>query len=385
MRKAVVLIPVLLWCAALNSTRDKDSLGGQAPNSHVPFDIRQSLDSSAQVLRDLIRPGFNPIPLPILNRTRCVLLINSKGAETAPGLVSCRLSANRWSGPVFISVQSSDRLEASRNREMVVLMLNPKSNLSVLRGAWKLGATTGTTPGPLVATRPNFDEREIKSDTYSYGRTGAEGLEAAKLKGTVAVDKESTLALYGKDSKLSSILAGRKQPPEIAADYVKMVDSFFNMITPLGIIIHHSATLPGTSRVPTSEREVDQFHRSRGFAVACNGRIYHVAYQYFILPNGRIDPGRPENCQGAHAREYNAYLGISLAGDFSSADNPHGRKGLQRPTAAQMHAVEDLSRKIMERYHIPIERVLRHSDVSKTHCPGDRFPFSDFKERLKRR
>jgi N-acetyl-anhydromuramyl-L-alanine amidase AmpD len=148
------------------------------------------------------------------------------------------------------------------------------------------------------------------------------------------------------------------------------------------MIIHHSATIPETGKVPTDPRQVDQYHAARGMSITCFGRVYHVAYHFLIEPDGRVVQGRPERCAGAHARGYNSYLGISLVGDFSSADNPDGSRGPERPSAAQMGSLIELCRRLQTQYNIPLQRVLRHSDVSPTRCPGDRFPFAELLRRL---
>ena len=167
-------------------------------------------------------------------------------------------------------------------------------------------------------------------------------------------------------------------PPLLVATYLDWVTSYFNSIMPTGIIIHHTATIPRTDRVPAGMSDIDQYHADRGLEIECMGREYHVAYHYLILANGSITPGRPERCEGAHARAYNSYIGISLVGDFSTGDNPRGKKGLMRPTARQLKSLVRLTRQLQLRYHIPVQRILRHSDVAPTLCPGDRFAFKTF-------
>ncbi|HWR36784.1 MAG TPA: peptidoglycan recognition family protein [Clostridia bacterium] len=123
---------------------------------------------------------------------------------------------------------------------------------------------------------------------------------------------------------------------------------------------------------------MNKFHTERGFSIVCFGHVYHVAYHYLILPDGKVETGRPDRCAGAHARRYNSYLGISLIGDFSSKDNPHGERGAQAPTPQQMRALAVVCRRLMT-----LDHVIRHSDVSNTQCPGDRFPFDAFVRGLK--
>jgi N-acetyl-anhydromuramyl-L-alanine amidase AmpD len=109
-----------------------------------------------------------------------------------------------------------------------------------------------------------------------------------------------------------------------------------------------------------------------------------LVYHYIILPDGTVQQGRPEYCQGAHAQGYNSYIGICLVGDFSSRDNPNGERGPTQPSEAQMHALVELSSKLREKYKIPLTAVRRHNDISSnTECPGDRFPFEAFLKMMK--
>jgi N-acetylmuramoyl-L-alanine amidase len=110
--------------------------------------------------------------------------------------------------------------------------------------------------------------------------------------------------------------------------------------------------------------------------------IYHAAYHYVILTNGRVQPGRPERCEGAHAEGYNSYLGISVVGDFDTRDNPTGKKGATKPTEKQIASLVQLCRRLKDRYNIPLQHIVRHSDIASRRCPGDRFPFSAFLQQL---
>jgi N-acetyl-anhydromuramyl-L-alanine amidase AmpD len=96
-----------------------------------------------------------------------------------------------------------------------------------------------------------------------------------------------------------------------------------------------------------------------------------------------VKAGRPERCEGAHAVGYNSYLGISVAGDFDSKDNPTGEKGATKPTEKQIAALIQLCRKLMNRYKISANHIVRHSDIASTRCPGDRFPFSSILRQLR--
>ncbi len=163
-----------------------------------------------------------------------------------------------------------------------------------------------------------------------------------------------------------------------------------NTIAPQGIVIHHSSVMPtviplgphARGRTPADPEAWDEFHRIRGFSVFYWGHFYHLGYHYMIFPDGTVKQGRPEHCVGAHAKGFNTYLGIVLIGDFSSKSNPTGDKGLAKPTLEQMHALVLLTRQLRDRYNIPISRVVRHSDVAHTLCPGNRFPYEELLKQI---
>jgi len=77
-------------------------------------------------------------------------------------------------------------------------------------------------------------------------------------------------------------------------------------------------------------------------------------------------------------------LGISLVGDFSSEDNPTGKKGPIKPSAQQIASLVRLCRRLRRRYNVPLQHIIRHSDIASTQCPGDRFPFKSVLDQLQK-
>ncbi|HYE15435.1 MAG TPA: peptidoglycan recognition family protein [Pyrinomonadaceae bacterium] len=149
--------------------------------------------------------------------------------------------------------------------------------------------------------------------------------------------------------------------------------SYMNTMTPAGIVIHHTAVTTLGDGSPLDIEALDRIHERRGYGAFYWGRTYHIGYHYLILPDGTVQRGRPERLRGAHAQGFNDSVGVCLVGNFSSALNPNGERGLAEPTGAQMRALARLCRDIQGRYRIPPERVRLHKDVNpSTECPGDR-------------
>ncbi len=136
------------------------------------------------------------------------------------------------------------------------------------------------------------------------------------------------------------------------------------------IIIHHSATAGGNVDM------FDEYHRSLG--------MDEVAY-HFVIGNGdKSGDGEIEVADrwrkqkhGAHAgvEPYNRQgIGICLVGNFDTADTV---------TNAQFESLVGLVTELARRFNIPIENILRHSDVRSTKCPGRHFPFDELIARVK--
>ena len=305
------------------------------------------------VLDGIARTPADAIPDAVLNHTQCLLVFPSTEdlkQDELHGIASCRQAAQEWNRPGAVTLVGS---RPAKGTDFLVFLLSSSAPKALQTGNLELPSVA---PGPLVRFSSVVAPVELRSDTVAYMRAGA------RLTG---------IALRGRIRRES-----RQQWSEPQAkQYSLALVSFFNIIVPTGIVIHHTATIPSEGKAPTSELEVDQYHQARGFKVFCFGKEYHVAYHYLVLPDGTIQRGRPDRCEGAHAPGYNSYLGISVVGDFSSVDNKGGAKGLARPTAAQIKSVIRLCEKLRRQYNIPLQHILRHSDVAPTKCPGNKFPF----------
>ncbi len=87
-----------------------------------------------------------------------------------------------------------------------------------------------------------------------------------------------------------------------------------------------------------------------------------IGYHYLIDPAGRVWQGRPLEWQGAHVAKTNeGNLGICCLGNFM----------LQRPSQAQLLALDRFVASQMSRYRIPPGKVFTHRELGQTVCPGD--------------
>ncbi len=149
---------------------------------------------------------------------------------------------------------------------------------------------------------------------------------------------------------------------------------------PPGILIHHSDTPASAHGKPFDAAALDRIAAQRGFSTTFEGKVYHISYHYVILPDGTVQKGRPDHCQGAHCPRYNNWIGIVLIGDFQSASK---RWWPTQPTDLQKQSLVKLCESLMSEYHIPPENVRRHRDEHETWCPGVRFPYAEIVRELR--
>lgn len=139
------------------------------------------------------------------------------------------------------------------------------------------------------------------------------------------------------------------------------------------IVIHHMASEKGSAAI------IHREHLARHF----DGLGYH-----FVIGNGtatgdgQIEVGYrwTRQIQGAHARAHagddNKWnergIGICLIGNFQH----------HAPSQRQMDALVRLVRTLQREYGIRDENVVPHRFVKPTLCPGQYFPWQEFKRRL---
>lgn len=139
------------------------------------------------------------------------------------------------------------------------------------------------------------------------------------------------------------------------------------------IIIHHSATREGNSLA------FNNAHLKKGWDKG-------VGYHFIIdrrasgKQDGQIEtsPRWLKQEDGAHckANDMNPVaIGICLVGDFDH----------EYVTPKQMNSLVELVDTLKEYYKIPDKNIMGHGHVkgATTHCPGKKFPWQTFKDRIK--
>jgi N-acetylmuramoyl-L-alanine amidase len=370
--KATALICLMLGALPSGPSAQRASSGQHGKPSRTSKTLPMSdLRAAGRVLEQISAKSDNGIPDGVLNRTKCLVVIPSMKeniSASGGGVSTCREAAAEWSNPAL--VQFNGHGIRGRRADLLVFVLSENGTQALRAGELQIGRERRRV-APLIKTSPVPTEAELNAEMLTYQYSSGV-LSGSEVSGVIRVEGAASNPIPG------------RAPTALSGHYRSSVISFFNTIIATGIVLHHSALIPGEKKVPRKESDIDEYHQERGFEILCSGRVYHVAYHYLIMPNGAVKAGRPERCEGAHAAGYNSYLGISVVGDFSSEDNPTGKKGPTRPNARQIASLVRLCRGLRRRYKIPVQHIVRHSDVANTQCPGDRFPFRLILDQLRR-
>ncbi len=127
------------------------------------------------------------------------------------------------------------------------------------------------------------------------------------------------------------------------------------------ITIHHDGmdTYTSTDRGATARRleQIRNAHLNRP------GEPFgDIGYHYVIDPAGRVWAGRPLQWQGAHVAKTNeGNLGICCLGNFMQ----------QRPSEAQVTALDRFVASQMAKYRVSVGQVYTHRELGSTACPGN--------------
>lgn len=135
------------------------------------------------------------------------------------------------------------------------------------------------------------------------------------------------------------------------------------------IVIHHTATNRG------SVAGIHATHKRRKDA---SGKPWLGIGYHFVIGNGNgMEDGEIEETfrwrtqiHGAHAgnKEHNQHgIGIALIGNFEKTP----------PTRAQLASIKKLVAVLKREYNIPAKKVVGHSKIRATACPGKLFPLAD--------
>jgi lipid-binding SYLF domain-containing protein len=211
----IALIASLTWAAD-----DKDE-----------SDIGKRLDTSAQVLNEIMATPDKAIPDGIMHDAKCIAVIPSMvkialvfGGNHGKGVATCR-TAEGWSAPAPITITGGSwGLQIGGQAvDLVMVVMTDQGMEHLLSSHFKLGADASAAAGPVGRDATAGTDIKMRAEVLTYSRT--RGIFAGiDLSGAaISQDKDETQILFGRMVPFQDILHGKVAPPEGSAPFLAAV------------------------------------------------------------------------------------------------------------------------------------------------------------------
>jgi lipid-binding SYLF domain-containing protein len=197
-------------------------------------DIAKRLNSSANVLDEIMGTKDKGIPKDILADAKCVAVVPSMiniavgfGGRHGKGVATCR-TPQGWSAPAPITITGGSwglQIGAEAT-DLVMLVMNQRGMDHLLSNKFKIGAEISGAAGPIGRQAAADTDWKMKAEILNYSRSRG-AFAGIDLNGAaIKQDKDETALLYGKYLPFEAILSGTVPAPESAQKFLAAVRKY---------------------------------------------------------------------------------------------------------------------------------------------------------------
>lgn len=205
------------------------SLALLTPADQTRTDVVERLQSSTQVIHQILNTPDKGIPDEVLKGAKCIAVVPGLikggfiiGGKHGRGLTTCRLPNGGWSAPAFFSISGGSwgAQIGVESVDLVLMIMNNEGMRHLLQDKFQVGGEAAASAGPVGRHAEAGTDWKVESQMLTYSRS--KGLFAGiDLGGSwVERDKDSTRALYGKDLSNHAVLDGEVRAPAAAQPFL---------------------------------------------------------------------------------------------------------------------------------------------------------------------
>jgi lipid-binding SYLF domain-containing protein len=188
------------------------------------------LDSSADLLTDMMKASDKGVPQDLLDKAQCVILVPGMkkaafvlGAKYGRGFVMCRREGGvGWTAPAAIRIEGGSlgfQIGGSE-QDVLLLVMNEHGMKHLLTNKFTLGGEATASAGPVGRDLSAQTDAVMRAEMLSYSRSRGLFAGISLAGATLRPDDDANLELYGKDTENKEILTGQIKTPA-AADKVE--------------------------------------------------------------------------------------------------------------------------------------------------------------------
>ena len=196
-------------------------------------DTSARLQAAGTVLNEIMAAPDKGIPEEVLNGAKCIAVVPSMakggfivGGEHGRGVVTCRTS-HGWSAPAFISLGGGNFgfQAGAQSVDLVILFMNDKGVQGLLSSKFELSGEASATAGPVGRHASAGTDWKMNTEALSYSRSQGLFVGVAVDGAKIQQDKDSTVAIYGKDVPFRKTLSGGVRVPASAEPFLAAVNA----------------------------------------------------------------------------------------------------------------------------------------------------------------
>src|SRR5580693_8878479 len=194
-------------------------------------DTTARLQAAGLVMNEIMAAPDKGIPEEVLHGAKCIAVVPDMakgaflvGAEHGRGVVTCR-TAHGWSAPAFISIGGGNFgfQAGAQSVDLVILFMNDKGVQGLLSSKFELSGEASATAGPVGRHASAGTDWKMNTEALSYSRTKGLFVGVAVDGAKIQQDKDSTIAMYGKDVSFRKTLSGNVHAPASSEAFLAAV------------------------------------------------------------------------------------------------------------------------------------------------------------------
>jgi lipid-binding SYLF domain-containing protein len=195
-------------------------------------DVVERLQSAGTAIEQIIEAPDKGIPDEVLKGTKCIAVVPSMikgafivGGKHGRGVSTCRLPDGNWSAPAMFTITGGSwgAQIGVEDVQLIMMIMNDEGMKNLLHDKFQIGGNASAAAGPVGRHASAGTDWKASTEILTYSR--AHGLFAGiDLDGSwIERDKDSTLALYGRDLTVTELLTGKVTAPESARPFLAEV------------------------------------------------------------------------------------------------------------------------------------------------------------------
>jgi len=187
----------------------------------------ERLKDSAAVLTEMAGMSDNGIPLDLMKKAMCVVIIPAVkkaalgfGGQYGKGYINCRKAGGGWSAPGAVSVKggSVGFQIGGASTDIIMIVQNDRGAEKLLSSKFTVGADGTVAAGPVGRQASANTDATLTAEILAWSRAKGAFAGIALDGSTLSVDDSENKALYGKEiDNKAIVLQGAVSAPKDAA------------------------------------------------------------------------------------------------------------------------------------------------------------------------